>query len=74
MIHLQDGNESNRLMVLQNSNTLTFFVPKTALALSVNELLMQSGHEDTWQSITITRPVEYEDCSVTRVIIDSSVT
>jgi len=74
MTHQQDGSESRRRMVLRESNTMTFFVPRTALALSVNELLSGSGHEDTWQSITITRPVESEGCSVTRVTIDSLAT
>lgn len=72
MTHQQDGKQSRRSSVLRESNILTFFVPKTALALSVNELLQSSGHEETWQSITVTRPVESGGCSVTRVTIDSS--
>lgn len=74
MTHQQDGNESRRRTVLRESNTMTYFVPRTALALSVNELLSESGHEDTWQSITITRPVESEGYCATRVTIDSLAT
>lgn len=57
-------------MASRKSNTTTFFIPKTALALSVNEILKESGHEDTWQSITVTRQVASGAYSATRVTID----
>lgn len=56
-------------MASRKNNTTTFFVPRTALASSVNEILKEFGLEDTWQSITITKQEELEGSSVTHVTI-----
>lgn len=57
-------------MASRKNNTTTFFVPRTALASSVNEILKEFGLEDTWQSITITKQVESVGFFATRVTID----
>lgn len=61
-------------MASRKTNTLECFVPRTALASSVNELLTLFGLEDTWQSITITAPDVSEGYCATRVTIDYSAT
>jgi len=74
MILPRDGSASYRSMVLRASNTLTYYASSKAYASCVNDLLHQSGHEDTWQSITVTRPTGSEGFSVIRVTIDSLAT
>jgi hypothetical protein len=57
-------------MASRKNNTTTFFIPKAALASSVNEILSEFGLEETWQSITVTRQAASGGSSATRVTID----